>query len=635
MLDNSYLYTVFVEPEATESSVPYFGDNAVISGFNPSSVNLRQTWQRAVATSMIAGLVATGAMTSLASGAMAADSNPGSSSSSTTTVTTSSNSNVRYVQTLLANSGFNPGPIYGVAGKSTKNAILRAQQKFGLTPDGIAGSATIAALEQQSASSQSTIVIAQASRADVVNLQKLLTDRGFYDGAIDGVMGPRTRAAVVAAQKKYGLTADGVAGPRTLAALESGGSTSGTGTVRVSTNSSTTTTTTTTAPRTDVRRLQELLAKRGFYKGTVDGISGKQTRDAVIAAQKAYGLTADGVAGPRTLAALENGAAPANTTSSSSTTSNTSTNGTATQTNNQTTVIRGSNTTRTNTNTTNTNIRSSADGDSNVRDLQALLSDRGFYAGAIDGVMGQDTTNAVIAAQKKYGLVADGVAGPLTLAALENNAASAVTPAKPKPAATATAPAATPASNEDIANLQNLLTDRGFYNGPITGVTGPSTRNAVIAAQKAYGLNPDGTAGPDTIAALEANQRPTTPAAKPVTPNPAATAQPKPAATPAATTQPKPSTKPVVAAAPAANTTNAANNAANAVAPGGEPQVLELQRLLAKRGFYNGQANGVLNGETRNAIVRAQNFYAVNPADGTPSQVLVENLSKDTFVADN
>jgi peptidoglycan hydrolase-like protein with peptidoglycan-binding domain len=631
MLDNSYLYTVFVAPEDAESLAPYFGDNAVISGFSPSSVNLRQTWQRAVATSMIAGLVATGAMTSLASGTMAASST-GNGSSSTTTV--SSNSNVRYVQTLLANSGFNPGPIDGVAGKSTKNAILRAQQKFGLTPDGIAGSATIAALEQQATASQSTIVIAQASRADVVNLQKLLTDRGFYDGAIDGVMGPRTRAAVVAAQKKYGLTADGVAGPKTLAALESGSSTSGTGTVRVSTNSSTTTTTTTTAARNDVRRLQELLAKRGFYKGTVDGISGRQTRDAVIAAQRAYGLTADGVAGPRTIAALENSAAPSNTTSSSSTTSSTTTNGTTTQTNNQTTVIRGSNTTRTNTNTTNT--RSSNDGDSNVRDLQALLSDRGFYTGAIDGVMGQDTTNAVIAAQKKYGLVADGVAGPLTLAALENNAASAVTPAKPKPATAtaATTPAANPTSNEDIANLQNLLTDRGFYNGPITGVTGPSTRNAVIAAQKAYGLNPDGTAGPDTIAALEANQRPTTsaPAAKPVTPTPAATTQPKPAATPAATAQPKPSTKPVVAAA---NTTNTANNTANAVAPGGEPQVLELQRLLAKRGFYNGQANGVLNGETRNAIVRAQNFYAVNPADGTPSQALVENLSKDTFVADN
>jgi len=50
MLDNSYLYTVFVAPEDAESLAPYFGDNAVISGFSPSSVNLRQTWQRAVAT---------------------------------------------------------------------------------------------------------------------------------------------------------------------------------------------------------------------------------------------------------------------------------------------------------------------------------------------------------------------------------------------------------------------------------------------------------------------------------------------------------------------------------------------------------------------------------------------------------
>ncbi|MEI6427974.1 MAG: peptidoglycan-binding protein [Pseudanabaena sp. ELA607] len=634
MLDNSYLYTIFVEPASAA-----FYDTDATGTLNQASlaVNWRNGWQRAVTTSVIVGILATGTLAT-GSRAMAADA---ATNSTVVSTTTGSNSNVRYVQTLLANNGFNPGPIDGVAGNATKNAILRAQQKFGLTTDGVAGAATIAKLEQQLQASPDTIVIAQASRGDVVNLQKLLTDRGFYDGAIDGVMGPKTRAAVVAAQKKYGLTADGVAGPKTLAALEAGSSASSnaTGTVQVTTSSSTTTTTaaaTTSAKTNDVRRLQELLAKRGFYSGTVDGIAGKQTRDAVIAAQKAYGLTPDGVAGPRTLAALESGAKPTTTNTNTTTTTTTNNGATSTQTNNQTTVIRGSNTTRTNTNTTNTNTRSSNDGDANVRDLQALLSDRGFYTGAVDGVMGQETTAAIVAAQKKYGLTADGVAGPLTLAALESNAAaSAVTASQPKPAAT-TAPAA--ASNEDIANLQNLLTDRGFYNGPITGVTGPSTRNAVIAAQKAYGLNPDGVAGPATIAALEANQKPVTPAVNPpakpaVTSN--ATSQPKPAATPAAAT-PKPATKPVVATATPAATNSAANNAANnTVAQGGQAQVLQLQQLLAKRGFYNGQANGVLNGETRNAIIRAQNFYAVNPADGTPSQALVENLSKDNFVADN
>ncbi len=429
MLDSSYLYTVFIEPthiEPTDSKLP---DSPIlpqaISGLNPMMANWRYGWQQAVTTSVIAGIVATGAMTSAA---MAADTVTSSSATGNGAAVTSS-VNVRYVQNLLAANGFNPGPIDGVAGKSTKNAILRAQQKFGLTPDGIAGAATIAELERQSQGSQTstetTIVIAQASRGDVVNLQKLLTDRGFYDGAIDGVMGPKTRAAVIAAQKKYGLTADGVAGPKTLAALEGDSrSSSATGTVRVSTSSTTTATTTTTA-KAEVRRLQELLAKRGFYRGAVDGISGKQTRDAVIAAQKAYGLVADGVAGPRTLAALENAAPTStNTTSSSSSSSSTSSNGTTTQTNNQTTVIRGSNTTRTNTNTTNTTTRSSNDGDANVRDLQSLLSDRGFYTGAVDGVMGQETTNAIVAAQKKYGLSPDGVAGPLTLAALESNAAS-------------------------------------------------------------------------------------------------------------------------------------------------------------------------------------------------------------------
>jgi peptidoglycan hydrolase-like protein with peptidoglycan-binding domain len=54
---------------------------------------------------------------------------------------------------------------------------------------------------------------------------------------------------------------------------------------------------------------------------------------------------------------------------------------------------------------------------------------------------------------------------------------------------------------------------------------------------------------------------------------------------------------------------------------------------LAKRGFYNGKVDGVLSGETRNAIIRAQNFYTIAPADGAPSNKLVESLSKDTFIS--
>lgn len=54
----------------------------------------------------------------------------------------------------------------------------------------------------------------------------------------------------------------------------------------------------------DVKALQTALKQRGFDPGAVDGIFGARTREAVIAFQKANNLTPDGVAGPKTLAAL-------------------------------------------------------------------------------------------------------------------------------------------------------------------------------------------------------------------------------------------------------------------------------------------------------------------------------------------
>jgi putative chitinase len=55
----------------------------------------------------------------------------------------------------------------------------------------------------------------------------------------------------------------------------------------------------------DVSRLQARLKERGFNPGQVDGDFGGGTEAAVLAFQKSAGLLADGIAGPRTLAALE------------------------------------------------------------------------------------------------------------------------------------------------------------------------------------------------------------------------------------------------------------------------------------------------------------------------------------------
>jgi len=50
----------------------------------------------------------------------------------------------------------------------------------------------------------------------------------------------------------------------------------------------------------DTKEVQTRLKKWGYYKGTVDGINGPQTKAAVKAFQKRYGLTQDGIVGPLT-----------------------------------------------------------------------------------------------------------------------------------------------------------------------------------------------------------------------------------------------------------------------------------------------------------------------------------------------
>lgn len=54
----------------------------------------------------------------------------------------------------------------------------------------------------------------------------------------------------------------------------------------------------------EVRQIQTRLKNWGYYAGSVDGIYGTQTKNAVIYFQRKNGLSADGIAGPATLSAL-------------------------------------------------------------------------------------------------------------------------------------------------------------------------------------------------------------------------------------------------------------------------------------------------------------------------------------------
>lgn len=80
-------------------------------------------------------------------------------------------------------------------------------------------------------------VITRGSRGETVKtIQKKLKRWGYYKGAVDGIYGSQTVAAVKYFQRKNGLTADGIVGAKTLAALGmpksalNGSGTSGSGT---------------------------------------------------------------------------------------------------------------------------------------------------------------------------------------------------------------------------------------------------------------------------------------------------------------------------------------------------------------------------------------------------------------------
>ena len=54
----------------------------------------------------------------------------------------------------------------------------------------------------------------------------------------------------------------------------------------------------------EVKQIQTKLKNWGYYKGSVDGIYGSKTVEAVKYFQRKNGLTADGIAGPKTLSAM-------------------------------------------------------------------------------------------------------------------------------------------------------------------------------------------------------------------------------------------------------------------------------------------------------------------------------------------
>ena len=175
----------------------------------------------------------------------------------------------------------------------------------------------------------------------------------------DGEFGNGTLTAVKKFQSKYGLVNDGIVGDVTWNTLKN-----------------------------EIATIQAQLNKKGCSVGTVDGIAGPTTYNAVISFQNKNGLTADGQVGTATWDILFD------------------------------TVSGGTTYTRI------LKVTSPLMQGDDVKAVQNKLNSLGYNCGTADGYYGNATRTAVISFQSAKGLTADGEVGPATWSALFNSSSS-------------------------------------------------------------------------------------------------------------------------------------------------------------------------------------------------------------------
>ena len=400
---------------------------------------------------------------------------------------------VATIQTALKQLKLYSAGITGHYGEKTEAAVKKFQKKYAFEDNGIVDEDTRAALYEAagitytasgssssssssaSSSSSSSVsgsaILRYGTRSDeVLKLQQNLTKLGLYTGTISGHYGSITEAAVMNFQRKNGLSADGIAGAKTLAKIEEKVNGSSSSSSSGSSSSSSSSSSNAAANSSNgllkygvqsdaVRTLQQNLKTLGYYDGSVTGNFGRLTKEAVYNFQKANGLSADGVAGAKTLSSIS-GKLSGNSSSSSSGSSNNNNN------NNNNNSSSGSSSSNNNSDSStllNTSVMlQQGSSSSEVLKLQNMLASLGFYTGNKTGNFGALTADAVMAYQKSKGLTADGIAGKKTLAAINADYSGKGSTSAGTTSGT-TAPSTQTAGNVIYENFYNWR--RNYANG--------------------------------------------------------------------------------------------------------------------------------------------------------------------------
>jgi peptidoglycan hydrolase-like protein with peptidoglycan-binding domain len=163
----------------------------------------------------------------------------------------------------------------------------------------LAASLSVAAIAQ---SASPLAYIQPVPPAAVQAVQEHLRSAGAYNGAVDGVWGPDSVAALQRFQASHQLQATGQLNQATTTALGLD-PTALLGAQQASLPPSVPSAE--TLRPSSVRAIQERLHSLGFYTGSVDGMWGQGTQSAIQQFQQNRGLQPNGQLTPATITALE------------------------------------------------------------------------------------------------------------------------------------------------------------------------------------------------------------------------------------------------------------------------------------------------------------------------------------------